>query len=65
MAMALPTMSTSASAPEPSRQAFTYKGFRFFWLGTLTTSFADGLKKVYGNRAPALGAGASYGYIVD
>jgi MFS family permease len=38
--MALPTMSTSAPAPEHSRQAFRYKGFRFFWLGTLTTSFA-------------------------
>lgn len=33
-------MHTSASAPEPSRQAFTYTGFRFFWAATLTTSFA-------------------------
>jgi len=33
-------MQTTASAPEPSRQAFNYPGFRFFWIATLTTSFA-------------------------
>ena len=33
-------MHMSASAPEPSRQAFTYFGFRCFWVATLTTSFA-------------------------
>ncbi|HEY4199901.1 MAG TPA: MFS transporter [Devosiaceae bacterium] len=33
-------MTISAPAHEPSRQALTYKGFRFFWLATLMTSFA-------------------------
>lgn len=32
-------MSTAASA-DPSRQAFSYVGFRFFWLTTLLVSFA-------------------------
>jgi hypothetical protein len=29
-----------ASPTEPSRLAFTYVGFRFFWLTTLLVSFA-------------------------
>lgn len=33
-------MQTAAIEPEPSRRAFSYKGFRFFWAATLTTSFA-------------------------
>src|ERR1700761_8584821 len=26
--------------PEPSRRAFSYAGYRFFWLATVATSFA-------------------------
>jgi MFS family permease len=33
-------MSAPADASEPSRLAYTYRGFRFYWLTTLTTSFA-------------------------
>jgi MFS family permease len=33
-------MSAQSSAPERSSLAFSYPGFRFFWLNTLTVSFA-------------------------
>jgi len=33
-------MDTSSSAPAPSPRAFSYRGYRFFWLATMLTSFA-------------------------
>ncbi len=33
-------MTTIPPAPDPSRRAFSYKGYRFFWLATALTSFA-------------------------
>ena len=33
-------MDTPPAALEPSRRAFSYKGYRYFWLATMLTSFA-------------------------
>ena len=33
-------MDTSSPAAAPSRRAFGYRGYRFFWLATMLTSFA-------------------------
>src|SRR5665213_44987 len=33
-------MDNTLPAPEPSRRAFSYFGYRFFWLATMLTSFA-------------------------
>ena len=33
-------MDTSPSAAAPSRRAFSYRGYRFFWLAMMLTSFA-------------------------
>ena len=33
-------MTAASEAPDPSTQAFTYRNFRFYWLATLSTSFA-------------------------
>ncbi len=60
----VPAVSVAASTPANAPVALAAPEAKP-GQGPLTTSFADGLKKVYGNRAPTLGAGASYGYIVD
>lgn len=33
-------MDTPPPAAAPSRRAFSYRGYRFFWLATMLTSFA-------------------------
>jgi len=33
-------MDNTLPAPEPSRRAFSYFGYRFFWVATMLTSFA-------------------------
>lgn len=39
-------MSPPVDASEPSRFAYAYRGFRFYWLTTLTTSFAINIMSV-------------------